>query len=301
MRTTSALTFVIPFVTSALLAACGGASSSGGGGDGGGAGAGSGSGTPTKGGGVYVSSFDTGDGQGFGSVSASFYDNSTSTIDAGDAGSGGVTGCQRIEEGSCYLLLCPSSGGPIGSLPNPRTAGTIQVSTVSGTSVTLAPAADGTYPPESGNTPFWFPGDTVSVEAGGADVPAFSVSVPAPSSIEITAPIDGPSIDVDASVDLSFAWTGSGPSAGKVLVSLSSNDTAAGLTGVLGCELDPGAGQGTMPASLLGKLPPSNLAALSVSVVSRTSIDAGGYAVELVASAIATAQGHPATVNVVLE
>jgi hypothetical protein len=70
---------------------------------------------------------------------------------------------------------------------------------------------------------------------------------------------------------------------------------------VLDCEFHAAAGQGSMPASLLSKLPKAADTTMTVSVVSRASVDAGGFAIDLVATTSAAAKGKIAMANVVLE
>lgn len=259
------------------------------GGPSGGSGGGSGGDAPvTKGGSIYVSSAKI-DTTSYYSVSASFYDHTGIDTSAGPGS------CQRTDEGACTLYICDISGTLPNNGPLP-TAGSIKVSS-SKTSVTIAPGADGSYASKSGQTLFWTGSDTVHVEASGAQIPAFSASTPAPSQLAITAPPMGPmvTITVDTSKDLTFTWTGT--SAGQLNVGVYGHDDVTHIAGSLNCELDPAAGQGSMPASLLSKIPKKN-GAVNALVTSKTSVDAGGFAIDVIASTLATAKGQAAQVLV---
>lgn len=248
-----------------------------------------GPGVATKGGLVAVSSSTLDYGGGPKSsyvVSATFYDLGTS--DGGSAGQ-----CQTTEQGECTLTLCTGFGSG-GSGPPPE-AGTIVVSTPTA-SATLVPAGT-TYAPATGQTMFWSPGDQVTAQASGGVVPAFSLAVPAPAEVQVTAPaFSGNGMMVlSASQDLVVSW--SGTSAGKVQVALSGGAGA----GTLSCKFDPGAGSGVVPASLLSQLPKSSNGGITVSTVSSADTDAGGFAMQLVALTDATVNGKPASAVLTLQ
>jgi hypothetical protein len=279
--------FALALVLPACGATGGAGTTTGGGGGGGGdptSSSSGGSGAPTKGGQVSVSSYTLDYGAGPKStyvVSAYFYQ---LAVPDGGAGGGSPGGCDVTTTGDCTLTLCggSSSGGAVLG-PTPQ-AGTLTVSTPTA-SASLVPAGSA-YAPVTGQTVFWAPGETVTAVASGGDIPAFTLTAPAPTRLEVSAPTFPATgaLPVDTTHDLAFAWSGS--SAGKVVAGLANN---AG-TSTLSCQFDPGAGSGVLPQALLSQIP-KGMGVMSVSVTSQSKTQVGGFDLTLYASTDGTVNG----------
>ncbi|MFT3771039.1 MAG: hypothetical protein QM820_36960 [Minicystis sp.] len=200
---------------------------------------------------------------------------------------GGRTSCEVSEEGDCSLQICPrSSGGvPDGAL---RTAGAIRVASAT-KQVTLKPGADRRYATVSDPGAFWAGEDMITIEADGGDLPAFSAQVRAPRAVDVSAPdfAGGSTIQIARSQDLPVRWDGSFD--GKVLAMLAYDVEATDEVVSLSCVWDPAAGQGVMPASLLGRMPSEVNGFASVDVLHDETVDAGGFHVIVGAQTSATA------------
>jgi hypothetical protein len=141
-------------------------------------------------------------------------------------------------------------------------AGTITVTGGSATK-TLMPvaamskdggAAEGYLP--LGNAGTISPGDTLTITASGATVPAFSASIAEPDIIAITEPelADASSFTFSRSSDLAVAWTGGG-AVGSLTVAI--GQIVGGTITTVACVFPESAGSGVIPAAALGLLMPS--------------------------------------------
>jgi hypothetical protein len=144
----------------------------------------------------------------------------------------------------------------------------------------MDPDTDGSYgyePPPSGPVHF-AAGATVSVSAGGADVPAFHGAT-AVLPADIVPGADYSSID--RSRDLAITWTGGGPGGGVVF--FASTDDATTI-GQLTCSFAPSAHRGTISAAALQAIPAcgpdSDTCLWSMTSQANTPITAGDFAIE---------------------
>jgi hypothetical protein len=194
--------------------------------------------------------------------------------------------CTPTSTGPCTIYNCP--------FPNPLpgdSAGTLTISGGSipaGTTMLPIPAQSNSYGSSLSGS-FVAGGDTVTVSATGATVPAFGPhSVTAPGSIDVTSPaVTGASpIVISTSSDLTVTWTG-GQSGATVSLSAATETITVGP--VIDCEWDAAAGQGVVPQSLLGQI---GTGQGSMSLVQRvtTTFSAGPYLVSLHADVRKVAQ-----------
>lgn len=106
-------------------------------------------------------------------------------------------------------------------------------------------------PPEG----FFTPGLLTVRGAGGTDVGAFEASVvlPAPGSLDALLQL----ARVNRAQDLTFRWSGVSPGMGYVLIAGNSVDQVRGVGRTFTCVERAEAGRFTVPALVLGSLPPS--------------------------------------------
>lgn len=195
-----------------------------------------------------------------------------------------VPACSSTTFGECVLETC----SPAGATPKPAPeAGPI---TLGGGAKTLklTPATDGTYPAYAGSELLWNGGETLMVSAaGGAAVPAFSISLPAPSKLSVTDPM--PNLGVvtgQKGKDLTVRWSGGASTPTVVRVST----TASGKEYTLRCSFT--GGSGTVPSAGLSALPGGSLT-LAVDARSDAMVTAGKWTVAATAlSAGLDAQSH---------
>lgn len=207
------------------------------------------------------------------SVSAGFLDTT------GSASSGS---CTTTEQGSCSLVDCltPAGTPDAGATPLYVSAGTISIGgTLS--PVVLSPASDGSYSPVTGQALLFTQGATLTVQASGATVPAFSTTLVGVGVISVTSPTTSPGVAlaVDRSVPFSTTWSGS--SVGDVSISLSRSETTGPSTHsvIVTCTYAASVGSGSVPATLLGQIPAGSNGALVIYGGARKSISAGDWTV----------------------
>jgi hypothetical protein len=218
---------------------------------------------PTRSGSIFVQSYSAMQPSGAavvgGSASAGF-----------NATPGG--GCARQVLGACELDSCAAGTSPAAS------AGTV---TVSGGSLTpsLVPLADKTYPAFSTTQSIFAGGETLTFAAAGADVPAFSGSLTAPSKVQITSPAKPPSASpylvVDRTHDFALSWSGGG--SGLVQVAL---DGGPSRSITLYCRFPAAAGTGAIPAAALAMIP-SGQGGFSMAAIADAQVTAGDWSVDL--------------------
>jgi hypothetical protein len=229
------------------LCACGGSSGSDGdpdGGNGGGGGGGGSSATETK-----AATF---------TISSTRYTVSNTPIEQGYAsgtmyrippGSSGGGSCNTTTKGPCEVQTCDSGTTPTtdgGVAITYTNSGTIAISgvDVNDGTMTLSPGAYG-YTTVSGAVALFTGGATVRWLAPGnaSGGPAFDVSLPAPTAVQVTAPtfVQG-KVSASASQDLTVSWSGSA----TVMTQLSAG--AAGHSVVARCTFASGS-SGVVPAA----------------------------------------------------
>lgn len=193
-----------------------------------------------------------------------------------------TTDCVARHVGTCQITRC-GQGGSGGAAVS---AGTITVG-----ATTLAPRPGKTYPPlfSAGAYPA---GQMVHVEASGADVPAFSADVLAPTPLIVTSPAGG-SLDMrvplsgslSKSADFALAWVANqgevsaqvyqhwGPSGGKPSY-------------FVACRFDAASGKGVIPRAALSDLTvgAGPTTELQLNISSDVVKTVGGYAVTVSAS-----------------
>lgn len=251
---------LIPLI---VLAGCGGGGNKGGDGDasvGGDGSAASDASAPSFFGSVFIQSYTAKTEQGAavqgGSASATFVMSS------------GL--CARTFMGPCEVDSCT------GAAQTNVSAGAI---TIGGATkpVSLTPAADHTYMAQSSTTALFGPGDMLTAVAAGADVPAFSRSVVAPSKVTITAPAQPSAVTltVNRASDLMVAWTGGGM--GQVLVAL----LPGGASGTsVYCRFSSMTGQGIVPGQVLQRLQGGS-GAFAMAAIDDAETDAGMWSVQV--------------------
>ena len=118
--------------------------------------------------------------------------------------------------------------------------------------VDVSPNTDKTYDPVTGNVALWSGGETLTVRADGKDVPAFMMSLTAPSKITLTAPVAAAGdLTVMRSAGLTATFTG--VSSGDVVLYFDATGGSAAYSAT--CTFKPSAGTGTIPAAAFADFP----------------------------------------------
>lgn len=186
----------------------------------------------------------------------------------------GHTSCRSLgSSGPCEELDC-SAAVTAGS----HSAGTITV-TGATVPVSIPPGTNGVYPGYQATQALFNGGETLTVAASGAEVPAFMKSVTAPGKATITSPAKpasgSPYLMVNRAAGFSLTWTGGG--SGKLMVSLfgGTNQTTR-----VTCKFDASAGTGMIPAAALMTLPAGN-GGFAMAAITETSVTSGDWGVTL--------------------
>jgi hypothetical protein len=205
-----------------------------------------------------------------------------------EVASGGVTAyfdvppspvCNSHMEGPCEVASCTSS-----TTVTSDSAGTITISGESNGSIALAYGGSpgpawgpyGWETPGTGLPPLWNDGQPLTISTTGDQVPAFSVTIPAPGGANLMAPACASNNcgTIPMTQDLTVAWSGN-PS---VVVNLSSRIADASIAIVCVFTSSPG----VVPASALRYLGATSLGyqnSLFFSSMSSTTLDVGEYGV----------------------
>jgi hypothetical protein len=185
---------------------------------------------------------------------------------------------------SCTLEICAPPTGPQ-TLSN---AGIIQVS---GGAFPLVMQQDSTggydLAVDGGLRPLWLGGESLTIDANGADVPPFTARLTAPTQIIFTLPF--PTM-ITRTQPVALEWLGD--SGGKVAFDLAV--TASSTRTYLECRFDPAAKQGIVPTRVLSLLPASATATLSISTLDQSDVHAGGWLVKTFAQTYASDQSGAA-------
>jgi len=180
--------------------------------------------------------------------------------------------CLRSTSGACALAICGSPPAPADDGGLKAGAGTVRL-TIDGIDHQLTTDEQRVYG-TSGAGPLWTSGgEPVTVSATGDEVPAFSISAPAPGYIDVAAPSfpETNDVTVATTTDLAFAWTG-GNRTSQVHVMLHDGNSIAQID----CKFPVDAGKGIVPAVLLEQLskgPGGSVLVLVESVVDQTVDD----------------------------
>jgi hypothetical protein len=155
--------------------------------------------------------------------------------------------CAMEQDSDCVLVRCqPSDGGSSAATP-----------TIDAGNVTVTGAQTITLERETGY--YWWsegtlfdPGQTIAVEIQGnhRDPPPFATKIVGPGSVTVLSPT-GSSITADRAQGITFGWT---PTTGDYVV-VGTTDRL-GATVDVTCVWPMSAGQGVVPASVLGTLAP---------------------------------------------
>ena len=153
--------------------------------------------------------------------------------------------------GACRVSVCNPGPQLPPTIPPARSAGVV---TVSGANVpiTLTPDHNDVYSAFSSVSQLAWPGDnTLTLTAGGADVPPFQLSAVAPSLVTLAAPATpGSVLTIDRSHDLTMSW--SGGRNGTVELTLSSH-TSSTLVDIA-CDAPAASGSLVVPQAVLATL-----------------------------------------------
>jgi hypothetical protein len=187
--------------------------------------------------------------------------------------------CTYRSDGPCSIALCPL-GATSSSTTTLVSAGPM---TVSGYSAPIMPGKD--YLPGayyvSDNTALWTAGETISVSATGAAVPAFKGSVEFPSTLVVTTPAI---TTISKSAGLSLAWE---PTTDTVLIDYSQGQTT-GTNLSIQCTVAPPSSGFTLTASQISDLETGTTAVgntvIGFDTSNQTLLRAGSYALTLSAS-----------------
>ncbi len=165
---------------------------------------------------------------------------------------GGGGSCNTTTDGACEVQTCTSGTPTDGGVSVTYTdAGPVTVSgvQVNDGTMTLTPGAYG-YQTVSGAVALFNAGDSVRLVAPGnpQGAPAFDVSLVAPSSVNVTAPVFNQGmVTAAAAHDLAVHWTGSSTADVKVQLAGGSGGTSV----LARCAFAGNAGSGTVPAAAL--------------------------------------------------
>lgn len=129
----------------------------------------------------------------------------------------------------------------------------------------------------------WSGGEPVSVSAPGAEVPAFSAQVIAPSQVTITAPAlpaGGAHLAIDRAKDFPVAWSSGGSGQVELRIAILSMDPSSTPSYELDCDFPSSAGTAMVPSAALSLLPKDS-GPLTFAALSRGSVAAGKFDVEI--------------------
>jgi hypothetical protein len=161
--------------------------------------------------------------------------------------------------------------------------------------VVLAPVVDSltdgglafTYDVSTVATPI-SPGDSLTITATGATVPAFSVDLVVPQPVTLTSPDPAGAMSasgwtISRSRDLPFAWTGGSTGNVRFWVGQSVGATST----IIDCEAPASSGSGVIPAAALGYLTPApagyNGPSASFGISSRQEFTVDGWDITVAA------------------
>ena len=192
--------------------------------------------------------------------------------------------------GPCAVEIYGNGAGPKETF---RSAGKLTFTGLA-KAVTLTPAADKTYDRITGSTALFVGGETFTVTADGADVPAFTATLMAPSKLTLTAPAlpaANAALKVTRSSGIEATWTGA--SSGEVVLYF--DEAASSNAFSTTCTFPASAGKGTIPAAAFADFPSGagtfNLYVKTVAVLT----PADGYVRVTASSLLVSATGAGAS------
>jgi hypothetical protein len=179
--------------------------------------------------------------------------------------------------GTCSALRCAISADAAPVMPS---AGTITMR-VAGRTVVLSPSDDHTYPAwQDASAALWSGGEELTIEASGAEVPAFSGTLTAPPPLTVRAPAlsqSGAMLSIRRADGLELAWDP--VEFGTVVIALSGVASGGGRA-VVTCTFPAGAGVATIPALALAAVEAGG-GSLTVATRSMQKVEVGDYAIQL--------------------
>jgi hypothetical protein len=194
------------------------------------------------------------------------------TFWSGPDGTNGVTTTSQI--GPCTITVYTTPQVYAGrAFPS---AGTITISGLD-EPVSMAPTGSGPglYAPIASHTNSLFSaGESVTISATGAVVPAFTANLVAPSLIDLQSPAvtNDTGLTLDRSADLTVVWSGGG--FGTVAV-----DFVDSAHTSVGCTFPSSDGTGTIPKAALAALVPEGVGALQIDVQSTQTLMIDGWTI----------------------
>lgn len=120
-------------------------------------------------------------------------------------------------------------------------------------------------------------GETLTISATGATIPAFTRDLVAPSYLDVTSPVQPANNDplpLDRTQDLVFTWNGGGT--GEFVVLL--GDSATSMT----CKFPTTPGTATVPAAALSMLEPGSHGLFLMQAASTEVVTAGDWTVQII-------------------
>ncbi|MFB6375938.1 MAG: hypothetical protein ABEN55_23115 [Bradymonadaceae bacterium] len=102
----------------------------------------------------------------------------------------------------------------------------------------------------------WMAGQTLTIETAGAEVPSFAVDIQPLWGVVLEAPAlpkQGDKMVVDIGSDLPVRWTTDMVEDGDIFTAKLTAKTSNDSSYALACDWDATAGEGSVPASLLGR------------------------------------------------
>lgn len=180
-------------------------------------------------------------------------------------------------------------GKPAGETPVIPLVGAGVITVKGSDTAELADAPDGIYPPLTPELRIFLGGETLRISASGRVVPAFATTLTAPSPVIVTAPTatsvaDSRSYTADRSRDLTLTWTGGG--VGLLSFYMLSEKTASSYLRAE-CRFPGEAGQGTVPAAVLGRFTRDTISVNAWPWTS-TAMDVADWTIDIEANAAAT-------------
>jgi hypothetical protein len=206
------------------------------------------------------------------SVAAAFWDE--------DHQGQGVRCSQRIA-GACMVRAC----APGGTSTRAPSSGDVRLD-FGGAPLTLSADGNGAYPNPAGKVAPWAPSTPLRFVSSGAEVPAFDVTLTAPTPLRVLEPDPhGTVVAIDRAAGWSARWE-RGEGAVRVAVR---QENAAGATALQGgvaidCFYDRSAGVASVPEAALSDLS-SNDANVMVFATRQTRVHAGRYEVMVLVNA----------------
>jgi hypothetical protein len=184
--------------------------------------------------------------------------------------------CMHEERGSCTLDVCDPAGG---RLPK-ASAGTITLGWGANTKQMSPPGdnvSSGYF--ASGADPLWesTPLD-LTITATGGDTPPFSMTVPAPGTIDVSSP-SGDDLSWARDSDLQVSWTGGLPG-GHAGVMISFWEGASGgsfFNASLTCSFPVEGRTGSVPAAMLSRIAKGSFAEVYIMSENRSELVLDGW------------------------